>query len=428
MSQYPRPSDHIRAFFKLTQSLADRFERKRTWGPRSVMLWLMVVTMPDRKMGYRKSLRAMSWHGRRLFGWAKVPSLASISMARRKVEAESLRAILYELVGRCEAIMGAVKTPFARRRFIAFDGTRVVMPRSGDTARKMARPKGPSGEPVHNPQGLLVMAVDVFRRLPLDWSLTGKGSSERSAMHTLVERMPFQTGDVAVMDRGFPSRALFAALIERGVDIVARMTVSKAVSWRELKPFLASNSKSAEVDIELPGNAIKRLRVRLVERDRKPGRPNKGTRKERMVILTTLPHDEGFDRAALIKIYGARWGIESLFGEMKSFMQVEDFHARTVQGCEQELVAAMVWMALGSFLQAEAERTLEGRRVVRADCFRYATDALASILDGRPVWVRLEEDIAALRQFSYTPQPNRHHPRGCKRPFGRSIQRGGGAK
>ena len=216
------PGDHFRAFFKLTSGCTDRFERSRVWSPRSVVMWLMVLTIPDRKMSYRRSLKVVSYYGRRLFEWAKVPTLASISEARLKVPIETCRGILHQLVQRCESIMPVQKTPWGKRRFIAFDGTRVVLPRSKDTVQKMARPKRPNGLEVHNPQGLMVMAADVFRRLPLDWSLTGKGVGERTSMQELVQRLPFQPGDVAVMDRGFPSRQLFAALIEQGVDIIAR--------------------------------------------------------------------------------------------------------------------------------------------------------------------------------------------------------------
>jgi hypothetical protein len=426
MSKIHGPAAHFRAFFKLTSGCAERFERTRVWNARSVVMWLMVLTMPDRKMCYRRSVKLVAYFGRKLFGWAKVPTLASISNARRKVPVDTLRGVLHQLVRRCEEVMPAHKTPWGKRRFIAFDGTKVVLPRSKDTARKMARPKRPDKTLVHNPQGLMLMAADVFRRLPLDWALTGKGVGERTSMQELVQRMPFEPGDVAVMDRGFPSRDLFGALIEKGVDIIARMSASKAVGWKELQPFLSSKAKSGVLTLVLPGNERSiAVRVRVVERDAQRGRPRKRTKVERMVIVSTLKEEDGFDRKALIKLYAARWGIESLFKEMKSFMQTEDFHSKSVHGCEQELVAAMIWMALASFLQAEAERTLDGRRVVRADCLRAASDLLFALLSGNSILDQLVSDIAALRQFAYAPQPDRHYPRECKRPFGRTIQRGG---
>ena len=92
---------------------------------------------------------------------------------------------------------------------------------------------------------------------------------------------------------------------------------------------------------------------------------------------------------------------------------------------QQELVAAMIWMALASFLQGEAERPLDGRRVVRADCLRAASDLIFAMLSGKSIFEKIDSDIAALRQFAYSPQPDRHYPRECKRPFGRTVQRGG---
>jgi len=426
MSKFHGPAAQIRAFLNLSKQLGGRFQRSRVWCPQSVMTWLMLITLPDRKTSYRRSLNILTYFGRRVFGWNKVPTLSSISTARRKLGVPMCREVLHLLVQQCEAVMPAPRTPWGDRRFIAFDGSRMVLPRTADTARKMARPKRPNGSHVHNPQGLLVAAVDVFRRLPLDWSFTGKGVGERTAMQELVARLPWQPGDVAVMDRGFPSRKLFAALIAQGIDIIARMSTSDAIAWKELKPFLAGKKKTGKATLVLAGvDGPVEVEVRLVERDRQRGRPRKGTKKERMVILSTLPADEGFDRQALIKLYGARWGIETLFKEMKSFMQVEDFHSGFVEGCEQEIVATMIWMALGSFLQAEAERTLDGRRVVRADCLRAASDLLYELLYGRSIAKQMDTDLQTLRQFSYRPQSDRHYRRECKRPYGRSIQRGG---
>ena len=137
------------------------------------------------------------------------------------------------------------------------------------------------------------------------------------------------------MDRGLPSRSLFAELLARGVDIVARMSTSDVISWAEVEEFLRSGKLGATIQVQVGEKGDRfPVRARLVERSRQPGRPRKGTKKERMVILTTLRAEHGFSRNELLKIYGARWGIESLFGELKSFMNVEPFHTEFVCGVE----------------------------------------------------------------------------------------------
>lgn len=425
MGTFLHPARVLRRFLQLPLGLPHRFDRSRIWCPRSVLLWLLVLTRPDRRTAYRRSLIALESIGARLLGWSRRPSTASVCMARRKLPVSMCRDALHAVVRECERVLGAPPHQYGDRRFIAIDGTRLVTRRSADTARRLARYPRPNGEKVHNPQGLAVCAVDVFRRLPLDWILVGKGKSERTALTGLLETLPVGRGDVVILDRGFASRHRFGALIERGVDVVARMSVSQVNAWTEVAQFIASGSKNALIQLNV-GERSKPVHVtaRLVEREPRRGRPHKGTKRERMVILTTLTEQDGFSRDDIVKLYCARWGIESLFKELKSFMGVEPFHSTRVDGCEQEIGAALLWMALAAYLQGEAERTLGGRKVYRTDCLRAASDLVMLVLRGLPIDEDIRRDIDGLRAFSYKPRPGRHHPRECKMPFGRSVQRG----
>jgi hypothetical protein len=419
------PDRTLRAFLNYTKDLPSRFQRTRKWSPQSVLVWLMLLTYPDRKTSYRGALRLLERFGKRAFGWDTVPCIASICEARTKLTVPMCRDVLKTITDRCLAAMSICTHPYGSRRFIAFDGTRVVVKRSGDTAGKLHRFSRPNGGRVHNPQGLMVVAVDVFRRLPLDWIMVGKKVGERTAFINLLDTLAFAPGDVAIMDRGLPSRVLFSELLARGVDIVARMSASESAGWSEVTEFLKLRKLSGTIKVKIGEKSDPvTISVRIVERKPKKGRPIKGSKAERMVILTTLKEADGFARSDILKIYGARWGIESLFGELKSFMQVEPFHSKLVAGCEQELAAAFIWMALGSSIQAEAESTLGGKRVYRTDCLRTASDLLWDLLEGRSINERMGEYIDALRRFSYAPRPGRHAPRECKMPFGRSVQRG----
>jgi len=165
MSTDLTPARGLRWFINLTKALPSRFQRTRAWSPQSIMVWLMLVTRPDRKTAYRSSLVSLENFGLKLFGWTKRPSLSSISKARRKMSIPMCREVLQSVVRQCHASMGRTTHRYGNRRFIAFDGTRLVTKRSADTARKLHRYKRPNGRRVNNPQGLMVAAVDVFRRL-----------------------------------------------------------------------------------------------------------------------------------------------------------------------------------------------------------------------------------------------------------------------
>jgi IS4 transposase len=425
MSTLLLPDRQLRSFLNYTKSLPNRFQRSRIWSPQSVMVWLLLITFPDRKCSYRGALRVLKRFGMQTFGWTKMPCSASICRARRKMTTPMCREVLKTITDRCHANMPTCSNPYGKRRFIAFDGTRLVTRRSKDTAYKLLRFSTPSGGRVHNPQALAMVAIDVFRRLPLDWVVVGKGVGERTAIVQLLSTLALVPGDIAIMDRGLPNRVLFAELLARGVDLVARMSASETTGWSEVTEFLKTGKLNGTITFQVGERSdLITLRARIVERAPKKGRPLKGCVPDRMVILTTLKEEDGFSRSEIIKIYGSRWGIESLFKELKSFMHVEPFHSKRVDGVEQELAAAFIWMALGSSIQAEAEAPLAGRRVYRTDCLRTASDLLGDLLQGRPIEERMNDYIKALQYFSYTPRPGRHAPRECKMPFGRSVQRG----
>ena len=81
---------------------------------------------------------------------------------------------------------------------------------------------------------------------------------------------------------------------------------------------------------------------------------------------------------------------------MKRFLDVEPFHGKTVQSCEQETATSLIWMALAVHRQAEAESRMESRRVLQSDCLRYAADRVDAVLRNGSPPRNVEDDIEAL--------------------------------
>jgi len=130
MSTFLHPARALRCFLRLPLRLPDCFERSRVWSPRSVLLWLLVLTAPDRRTAYRRTLTAMESLGARLLGWTRRPSAASICVARRKLPVAMCRDALHAMVRECERVLGPQRHQYGDRRFIAIDGTRLVTRRS----------------------------------------------------------------------------------------------------------------------------------------------------------------------------------------------------------------------------------------------------------------------------------------------------------
>ena len=412
----PRAHDFARFVHATITDLGDRFARKRVWSPRSVFIAVLLLTRARRRTSYREMMNTFLRDTVAFLAWDHRPSLSSLSAARSKLGLEQCRLILRQLADRLASMTPKRFRHPSGRRFIGIDGLRLIAPRSKDTRKKLNEAKYSPWFASHCPQALTVVAVDLLRRLPLDFVLLPKGRGERAGAQRLAEH--FRPGDVAVMDRGFPARWLLAEFIAQNIDIVVRMTAAKAGSWPEVIAFLRSGKTSAVVDVRI--DATRTVPMRLIRRNFRPGRPRRGQKAETMVILTTLTAADGFDRQAIIKLYAARWGIESIFREVKCEFDLERFHAKSVHGIQQEIAAVLAWIGFASAIQLIAESKLpDERRVLRTLCFAEATKVMQAILAGQDLTTVLIEALENVCRYHYAPQSGRSFPRERKSPLGR---------
>jgi len=406
--------------------LGDRFERRGVWSPANAMAIVLLMKMPGRSLSYRSVLGMVEEFGSSLFTWSRVPSIGSMSKARKKLSAEACRLFLGEISAFATRQLHKARHVWHKRRIIAIDGSTFVVPRSTETLRAFNRPRcGSEDQRAHHPRALMVMALDVLRRVPVDYVLGQKGQGERTLVKRLLDSIC--PDDVVVVDRGFPSRELVRELLSRGIDFVMRVNADEATAWKEFRPFLRGKAKSAMIELQLgDGDQRAAVSVRLVERDRQRGRPRRGAKKERMVILTNLSEADGFTREELVKVYGSRWGVETAFRELKTFMSTEPFHSKSVNGIEQELVAGLIWMALASSLESAALDDLpDGYKVVRTDCYRFAGVLLGHFMTGCYREEEFRRYVESLRRYAQKRKPNRYAERKCEVPFGRSQKRFG---
>ena len=406
-------------------NLGDRFQRKGVWSPATVMTMLLLLKAPGYTYSYRSILALSNRLNSDLLSWKVTPTIGSMSKARNKLSPTLCHEFQQQLAEQVTRSLHQPRHVWKGRRIVAIDGSTFVVPRSKDTLKHFRCPKGGADVQAHHPRALVVMALDVTRRVPIASVVGTKGVGERTLIKQLLPCL--QPDDVVVIDRGFPSRALLLELTKLGIDVIMRVSTGKTATWKEFRTFMDGNQKSAEIQLEL-GTRQEPVRVqaRLVERDKKRGRPRKGTKKERMVILTTLKAEDGFTRAELLKIYQARWGVETAFRELKTFLNTEPFHSKTAIGIEQEVIIGQIWMTLASLLESTAlDAVPDGYQVIRTDCYRFASVLLSDFLAGtycEDEFIRLVEE---LRRYAQKRSPNRYAERTCNVPYGRSQKQFG---
>lgn len=414
----PLPQRHhaIRHLLTLIHQLGDRFTRRRIWSPTAVAIGLLLLKQGGRHRSYATMLRMMNDHFAKELGWEERPSVASFAQARPKLSANKCRTLLSTVTAQVDATAGGRFIHPSGRRLVAIDSSRMVMARTASTVQRFPCPSGRDGVRVHNPQALAVFSVDVMKRLPLDWVLLTKGHGEREGAVHLAQGL--RPRDIVIVDRGFPARAFLRDLLDLHLDVVVRMTTSEANAWPEVLAFLAAGHAEQEVSVRVADN--RSVRMRLIRRNFRPGRPRAHQKAQTMVVLTTLcdltvfPHDE------ILRIYTARWGVETLLRELKAQCDVERFHTRSRTGFEQEIAMSLLLISLTSALQHMAESTLESdRKVVRTHCAFIAESMIADACAGRDPFAKWEENLAWIRRGATKPRPGRSYPRHRKFPFGR---------
>lgn len=376
---------------------------------------LLLMTRAGVRSSYRRMLERFVDETAAFLDWDETPSASGFSQARKRLSVAQCRGVLASVIERISACSRARFRHASGRRFIALDGTQLIMPRVPETLSRFARPKANSWLSSHFPQAVTLIAVDLFKQLPLEWRLLKKGIGEREGALGMLEL--FKPGDVAVLDRGFPSRDFLQSLMERRIDVVMRMPVGER-SIGFVRDFVDSGARSTIAAVDFADGS--RVSVRLVRRNFRIGRPRVHQKAKPMVVLTTLKVEDGFADEEILRLYTARWGVETVLREIKCEFDVERFHARSIQGVEQELAAVMVWIALASGLQQLAEEGLaEDRRVMRNLCFDIAARLLGRVLSGEDLWATLDRRLDALRRFSAKVRPGRSYPRERKSPLGR---------
>lgn len=421
MSRHPSAHDLLHHLTVALSGVATSFKRVRRWSPRSVVVAVMLLTRPDVRSSYASVLTDLAQESCRALGVVAATAKSSLSVARKKVPFDVFRQVLHKLVDHLGRLLPGGVGHHIGRRFFALDATSLVCPRSRSTMRDLDAPGYNPWLFAHYPRALVVVAFDVVRRLPLEWVLLKKGTGERAAAKPLLSRL--RSGDVMIMDRGYPARWLLALFVNHGVDVVMRMTAVKAGAWPEVKRFLASGAKTAVIDCRLDDDRT--IAVRLIRRPALRGRPKKHQQKrDAMVILTTLLPKQGFEAKEIIDLYGKRWGIETLFREMKEAFAIERFHARTTDGIQQEIATVLMWVALTSAIHAAVQDGLtDGKRANRTVSREIARICLAKALEGT-MPARIDAMITEARRHAYKPRPGRSFPRESKLPFGRTNGRG----
>jgi Transposase DDE domain len=222
------------------------------------------------------------------------------------------------------------------------------------------------GFPVAHLLGLFHAGTGVLLKLVVAPLLT------HDLAHVQAVHPSLQPGDVLVADRGLCSYAHLALLVQAGVHAVLRVGARQIVDFTPGRPFvlpsvrrtpavkglsrsrwlkalgvhdqLVAWLKPTTCPSWLTREALAALPDSLVLREVRYHLGTRGFRTRQVTLVTTLIDAAIYPVAELAALYRQRWQVETSLAQLKTTMQMDVLHCKTVPGVLKELtVFAIVY-------------------------------------------------------------------------------------
>ena len=433
---FPRAASFA-AFLHLFNRFDEFWLRKRVWGPMQALLTVFALVEPGRASSYQLACKtAYAWANKR-FGWHAEPDPSGLNRARNRVREEECTDLLAAATSMAQGHLRRMQRLVCGLLPVGVDGSILHMFRSQELLRAFGVPTNRLGvEQCHYPQAMLVTAWDLVRRIPLAWALTSHTVGERETLLGMLDQLAHNA--LLILDRGYPSDVVLGRILDSGRHFVVRMVASEGAGWQEVRDFLASGKRDAVVPVEVGSGPTRRIvYMRMILRTFDRGRPHKHQRRKTMVLVTSVL-DKTLTARDLCRLYGERWGIETIYREMKAVAKIEQWHGHSVKLVRQELILLLVWFCFAAIFAATAEahrptRSSSGifwrantRRVFEA--IAATIDALISEITKPPdvaaeLFRRADSSIRAMCRWLLKRRPWRSYARVPLHPYARSITR-----
>ena len=237
-------------------------------------------------------------------------------------------------------------------RLLAVDGTRLMLPNHPTIKEEFGECSfGPNADSKRS-MAIGSMLYDVLNQITIDAQLSpyknnnNKKGSERALLEKHMSKL--RAGDLLLLDRGYPSIALFFQLKAQDVEFCVRM---KGSWWKAVREFRESGEKEKIVTFTLPEkdrNKLKKypdwinrpLKCRLIRVELDTG--------ETEILCTSLIDTIAYPYEQFKELYHFRWNEEEAYKLLKSRIELEDFSGKTAKAVKQDFHAKIFLLTLSA--------------------------------------------------------------------------------
>jgi hypothetical protein len=312
---------------------------------------------------------------------------------------------------------GQYKTPFWRGyTVLATDGSYLQLPPTPELAEVFGV-RGPGNRPG---AGISVL-YDVLHGWVLDAEIDRTDRNERKSFARHMDFLKKELPQVAkrallLADRGYPSHDLLEKAQEYGFKYVMRCSTQSF--GKVMKAPLGSSTVSLK-----NGQTVRAIKFLL----------DSGETETLVTNLFDVPEEE------FPALYAMRWGVETLYHELKRVICVEKFSGKTPNSIRQDFWASMVLLIQAAIFKHKADEAVSRRQKGKTIKHSYqarTSDIVVTLRDrfifaslcGHPILAKRELN-AILREVARVVSPIRqdrsfsriHKPLGVTNPFLKSC-------
>ncbi|MCF6364568.1 MAG: IS4 family transposase [Bacteroidales bacterium] len=237
-------------------------------------------------------------------------------------------------------------------RLLAVDGTRLMLPNHKTVKAEFGECSfGPKADSKRS-MALASMLYDVLNQISIDAQLApfkspgAKKSSEQALLQKHMKKLI--PNDLLLLDRGYPSLALFFQLKAQSVEFCIRM---KGSWWKEVRKFRESSEKEKIVNFSLPGKdeqtlseysefTDRTIKCRLIKIELDSG--------EIEILCTSLTDKEKYPYGQFKELYHFRWNEEEAYKLLKNRIELENFSGKTAKAVKQDFHAKIFLLTLSA--------------------------------------------------------------------------------
>lgn len=319
-------------------------------------------------------------------------------------------------------------------RTLSIDGTRLVLPNHPSVVEEFGQYEmGPKAD---NPKCLALASTlyDTLNHITLDAEIAPYKSSEKELLLKHLEKV--SSGDLLLLDRGYPSFWLLFLLKAKGIEFCVRL---KDQWWLQVKEFVESEQTERIVTFRLPKKDRSKLaeysqmldttiECRLIKVKLSTG--------ETEVLCTSLTDMEKYERTEFESLYHYRWNEEESYKLLKSRIEVENFSGKTAIAVKQDFYAKVFLMTLCAAYahpiedkvvaeyEADQERK-HSQKINRTNAVSMTQEVLISVFIHNQISSALTAFDKIVEKTREIIRPGRSNPRQKrpKRPYSMNYKR-----